>query len=74
VIELPMPLASRLWRYLDLFGLRFGAFDLAEDAGGTSWFLECNPAGQWGWLEPLAGLDITGALLDLLLDPTAVCA
>ena len=34
-------------------GLR-GAADsvrFAEDAQGLPWFLECNPAGQWGWLE-----------------------
>jgi hypothetical protein len=69
VLALPDELASRLRSYLRAFGLRFGAFDLAEDRDGTLWFLECNPAGQWGWLEPPAGLDITGALLDLLLDP-----
>lgn len=69
VVELPDSAADRLQSYLDAFGLRFGAFDLAEDRDGTLWFLECNPAGQWGWLEPLSGVDITGALVELLLHP-----
>lgn len=71
VVALPGDVSSRLRQYLVAFGLRFGAFDFAEDRDGTLWFLECNPAGQWGWLEPPTGLDITGALVDLLLDPAA---
>jgi hypothetical protein len=69
VLELDHDIATRVRSYLAAFGLRFGAFDFAEDPDGTLWFLECNPAGQWGWLEPPTGLDITGALVDLLLDP-----
>lgn len=71
VIDLADDVAAALHAYLDHWGLRFGAFDLAEAADGALWFLECNPAGQWGWLEPPTGLDITGALLDLLLAPEA---
>lgn len=62
-------LSSPLHAFMDFYGLRFGAFDLAEDRDGTLWFLECNTAGQWGWLERPAGIDITGALVDLLLRP-----
>jgi hypothetical protein len=71
VRDMSVQLVDSLIRYLDWWGLRFGAFDLAEDADGRLWFLECNPAGQWAWLEPFTGLDITGALVDLLLDPQA---
>lgn len=71
VIDLPDPVERGLLAYLDSFGLRFGAFDFAEDRDGTMWFLECNPAGQWGWLEPFTGLDMTGALVDLLLNPVS---
>jgi hypothetical protein len=53
--------------FLDHFGLLFGAFDFAEDTEGRPWFLECNPAGQWGWLEEHANLPITSALIALLL-------
>jgi hypothetical protein len=71
VIDLPDGLAAALHRYLQHWPLRFGAFDLAEDRDGQLWFLECNPAGQWGWLEQPTGLDITGAVLDLLLSQVA---
>ena len=71
VVSLAPIVSSSLAAYLDAWGLRFGAFDFAEDRDGRLWFLECNPAGQWGWLEPPTGLDITGALLELLLDPQA---
>lgn len=71
VIDLPDPVERGLLAYLETFGLRFGAFDFAEDRDGTMWFLECNPAGQWGWLEPFTGLDMTGALVDLLLNPAS---
>lgn len=70
VRSLPTQLESRLVGFARHYGLRYGAFDFAEDAEGTLWFLECNPAGQWAWLEPLTGLKITDSLIDLLLDPT----
>ncbi len=47
-------------------GLSFGAVDLGVDVGGTHWFFEVNPAGEWGWLQRDAGLDVAGALADLL--------
>jgi hypothetical protein len=65
-VEFPH-LAAALLAFLDRYGLRYGAFDFAEDKLGSLWFLECNPAGQWAWLERSTGLDITGALVDLLL-------
>ena len=69
VIHLSKAFEGRLRSYLDDFGLRFGAFDFAEARDGTLWFLECNPAGQWGWLEPPTGLDMTDQLISLLIDP-----
>ncbi len=45
----------------------FGAFDFALDANDVLVFLECNPNGQWAWLEEEhAGLPMTAALADLL--------
>jgi glutathione synthase/RimK-type ligase-like ATP-grasp enzyme len=71
VHNLPVSLADALVAFANQYGLRYAAFDMAEDVDGTLWFLECNPAGQWAWLEPPTGLKITDALIDLLLDPTA---
>ncbi|MFJ2750018.1 ATP-grasp ribosomal peptide maturase [Streptomyces sp. NPDC087297] len=66
VVEPPPQVTSALFRYLSLFGLVFGAFDFAVDQTGTWWFLECNPSGQWAWLEPETGLPMVSAMADLL--------
>jgi hypothetical protein len=51
-------------------GLRFGGIDLAVDDAGTTWFLEINPNGEWGWLAQQARLPIVKALCDeLTLQP-----
>ncbi|MCL6297188.1 ATP-grasp ribosomal peptide maturase [Streptomyces kronopolitis] len=55
-----------LVRFLAGFGLSFGAFDFAVTADGAWWFLECNPNGQWAWLEDAAQLPVTTAIADLL--------
>ncbi|OIJ98984.1 hypothetical protein BIV25_10770 [Streptomyces sp. MUSC 14] len=62
----PDDLTAALYRYLASFGLVFGAFDFAIDREGTWWFLECNPSGQWAWLEPETGLPMIAAMADLL--------
>lgn len=66
VIEPPPPVRAALFAYLKRFRLVFGAFDFAMDADGQWWFLECNPSGQWAWLEPETGLPMIAAMADLL--------
>ncbi|MCX9191357.1 ATP-grasp ribosomal peptide maturase [Carbonactinospora thermoautotrophica] len=66
VVEPPARLVTALHDYLARFGLVFGAFDFALTADGDWVFLECNPNGQWGWLEPATGLPLTAAVADLL--------
>ncbi len=65
-IACPDDVASGIHRFLAEFGLSFGAFDFAVTADGTWWFLECNPNGQWAWLEYSAGLPLTQAIADVL--------
>ncbi|THA71749.1 ATP-grasp ribosomal peptide maturase [Streptomyces sp. A0958] len=65
-ITCPTGMRGALLRFLAAFGLHFGAFDFAETGDGAWWFLECNPNGQWAWLEDAAGLPITNAIADLL--------
>ncbi|BFO21297.1 hypothetical protein SHKM778_76850 [Streptomyces sp. KM77-8] len=65
-ITCPNVIHRALSRFLAGFGLNFGAFDFAVTADGAWWFLECNPNGQWAWLEDAAGLPITHAIADLL--------
>jgi ATP-grasp ribosomal peptide maturase len=63
----PRPgLVDLLLAYLDRFGLEFGCFDFAVDTDGVEWFLECNPNGQWLWLEHATGLPMTAAIVDIL--------
>ncbi|SBT90471.1 ATP-grasp ribosomal peptide maturase, SAV_5884 family [Streptomyces sp. DI166] len=66
VVTPPPGIAEALHAYLAHFGLVFGAFDFAIDRQGQWWFLECNPSGQWYWLEPETGLPMLAATADLL--------
>ncbi|MFC7841868.1 ATP-grasp ribosomal peptide maturase [Streptomyces sp. NPDC057382] len=65
-VPTPPDIELALHEYLDHYGLLFGAFDFAVDAEGRWWFLECNPSGQWYWLETETGLPMCAALADLL--------
>lgn len=65
-VQAPPGIESALHRYLAHFGLVFGAFDFAIDREGRWWFLECNPSGQWYWLESETGLPMCATLADLL--------
>lgn len=65
-VEPPPGIKPALRRYMDHFGLVFGAFDFCVAEDEQWWFLECNPSGQWYWLEPETGLPMSAALVDLL--------
>jgi ATP-grasp ribosomal peptide maturase len=66
VIDTPPGLAAAMHTYLAQFGLAFGVFDFALDQEDEWHFLECNPNGQWLWLENATGLPVTAAVADLL--------
>jgi len=55
-------IADKLVAFQREAGLRFGTYDLIIDAGGQCVFLECNPAGQFLWLENALGLPIMDAI------------
>jgi len=48
------------------FGLMYGAYDFICAPSGEVFFLECNPAGQYMWLEQEASLPISEAIANLL--------
>jgi hypothetical protein len=58
---------DQCFTYLGRLGLRFGAFDFIEDEEGEITFLECNPNGQFKWLEARLGLPISAAITDELI-------
>lgn len=63
VCETPDEMRCGVVAYLRAFGLTFGAFDFSVTPDGRWWFLECNPAGQWGWLAEQTGLPIADELV-----------
>lgn len=44
------------------YRLRYGAFDFIEDNSGKITYLECNPNGQYMWLEQLLDIPISDAI------------
>jgi ATP-grasp ribosomal peptide maturase len=67
VCQTPSEVRCGVLAYLREFNLTFGAFDFSATADGRWWFLECNPAGQWGWLAEETGLLIAEAIADELV-------
>jgi glutathione synthase/RimK-type ligase-like ATP-grasp enzyme len=66
VFELPEDIAKRCIKIVQRLGLRFGAIDLVLDEAGQFWFLECNPNGQWAWIENRTGLPIAASIVSAM--------
>ena len=66
-IDLPDHIRFSVHSYLATMSLNFGAFDFVVDHSGEWRFLECNPNGQWLWIEALTGLGLTEAMVTVLL-------
>lgn len=64
--DLPEEIADKCRRYLQCVGLNFGCFDFIVTPDGEYVFLECNPNGQWLWIELATGLKIADAIADFL--------
>ncbi|MGH3940316.1 MAG: hypothetical protein ACRDTG_17120 [Pseudonocardiaceae bacterium] len=52
--------------FMTSFGLIFGAFDFVITPDDEWVMFECNPFGQYGWLENELGFPITQSLAELL--------
>ena len=63
---LPEEYGKRCVRYLRKLGLSFGCFDFIVTLDREYVFLECNPNGQWLWVELATGLPIAAAIADFL--------
>ncbi len=67
VVDCPADIADRAHAFLHEAGLNYGAFDFVVSAdSGDYMFLECNAAGQWGWLAEECELPIAEAIADEL--------
>jgi ATP-grasp ribosomal peptide maturase len=67
VVDIPDDVAAGVRAFMRHFAISFGCFDFCVDTAGRHWFLECNSAGQFQFVEQATGLPITAALADLLV-------
>ncbi|GGY27773.1 ATP-grasp ribosomal peptide maturase [Streptomyces xanthochromogenes] len=65
-VPVPCSVRETVRAFLHAFGLTYGAFDFALDASGRWWFLECNPNGQWAFVDEATTGAIASALADIL--------
>jgi hypothetical protein len=65
--DMPEGIDEKCIQFLGKMGLKFGAFDFIEKPDGEMIFLECNPNGQYGWLEDKLGLPVSQAIASELI-------
>lgn len=68
-VDVPPRVTTAVRSYLSGAELAYGAFDFAEDADGTWWFLECNQSGQFGFVEVETGQPIARTIAEWLAQP-----
>lgn len=64
--DLPETVSRQCLAFLRAMGLDFGCFDFVVTPSGEYVFLECNPNGQWLWVELETGLPISQAIAEWL--------
>jgi len=67
LVALPPDIENKCIELVKKMNLRYGAIDLVEDLNGHFWFLECNPNGQWAWIENMTGAPISKLIVDELI-------
>ena len=66
IYDLPQYVKERCSMFLQRLSLRFGCFDFIYTPEGKYVFLECNPNGQWLWIEMETGMKISEAIAESL--------
>lgn len=66
-IDPPGEIVAAATGFLRHLGLTFGAFDFVVTPDDEWVMLECNPNGQWLWLEEKVGIQIAAGIADLLV-------
>jgi len=67
IFELPQSTKNFCIKYLNEMHLNFGCFDMIVTPENEYVFLECNPNGQWLWIEQETGMKISEAIADTLV-------
>ena len=65
-IDPPGHVRSGVSALMKSFSLRFAALDFVVSPNADWWFLECNPNGQWAWIEEETQMPIAAAIADAL--------
>jgi glutathione synthase/RimK-type ligase-like ATP-grasp enzyme len=66
VHELPESIKQKCFEITHALGLNYSAIDLILTPDSKYVFLECNPNGQWAWLEERLGFPISHDIVNLL--------
>jgi glutathione synthase/RimK-type ligase-like ATP-grasp enzyme len=64
--DLPVEVGEKILKFMDARDMLFATFDFAITPDGDFVFFECNPNGQWYWVELLTGLPITSKFVDFI--------
>lgn len=67
-ISIPNALSEKILLFMNRLGLKYGAFDFIVTNDDEYYFLECNPMGQWLWLERITGARISDAIAERFMD------
>lgn len=65
--KLPCIIKRKCIEITNRLGLVYSAIDLVLDENGNYIFLECNPNGQWAWLEMRLGIPIAKTIEEMLV-------
>ncbi len=64
--DLPGDVKEKCLEITSRLGLVYSAIDLIQTCDGEYVFLECNPNGQWAWIEERLGFPISQDIVGLL--------
>jgi hypothetical protein len=68
---LPPKLGEAVKSYMAELGLHYGRLDFLYD-GNYYWFLEVNPNGEWGWLDPNGKVGLLNKIVQEIHPDTVV--
>lgn len=72
IIDTPPAIEDFCKKYLRRLNMNFGCFDFIVTPDDEYVFLECNPNGQWGWIEDVCQAPMSEAMVDCLVNKLPV--
>lgn len=67
IIKIPNSIEIKIKKFMDLMNIKSGYFDFGIDKKGYYHFIECNPNGQWLWIELKTGYKISYEIANKLI-------